>query len=128
MTWLALELAQDSLRPAYEASLAAIEEGAKAPEAASAFMASLGGPTTLAEFQAALAGFIAATDAWRVYLSAYLATLPQSCLVGMVYRPLGTTGTWHIERPGYIPNEHAAVLRAAPELAALIAAFEAVGA
>ena len=128
LTWLALETAQDSLRPAYEASIEALAEGAKAPDAASAFMAALGGPATLDAFGDALQGFVVATDAWRVYLAGYLANLPQSCLVSLVYRPLGQTGTWHIERPGFIPAEHAAALRAAPELDALIVAFEAVGA
>ncbi|WP_444452049.1 hypothetical protein ACTTAI_13405 [Rhodobacter capsulatus] len=128
LTWIALEMAQDSLRPAYEASIEALAEGAKAPEASEAFMSSLGGPATLDAFGDALQGFVVATDAWRVYLAGYLSGLPQSCLVGLVYRPLGQSGTWHIERPGYIPAEHAAALRGAPELAALIVAFEAVGA
>ena len=128
LTWLALETAQDSLRPAYEASIEALSEGAKAPEAAGAFMQSIGGPASLSDLQTALQGFVVATNAWRVYLAGYLANLPQSCLVSLVYRPLGQTGTWHIERPGFIPAEHAAALRAAPELDALIVAFEAVGA
>jgi len=129
MTWMTLEMAQDALRPAYEMSLDALAEGAKAPEAAGAFMASIGGPETLVDFQTMLQGFVNATAAWNGFLSTYLSTLPQSCLIGLVRRDLrGITGTWHIERPGFIPGEHAANLRAAPQLLSLIEAFEAVGA
>jgi len=129
LTWYALENAQDSLRPAYEASIEALAEGAKAPEAAGVFMQSIGGPATLADLQTALQGFVAATAAWNAFLSDYLSALPQACLVSLVRRDLaGFTGTWHIERPGFIPAEHTGALRASPELSALIAAFEAVGA
>ncbi|WP_444453101.1 hypothetical protein ACTTAI_19110 [Rhodobacter capsulatus] len=129
LTWLALETAQDSLRPAYGASLEALVEGAKAPEAAGVFMASIGGPATLVEFQGKLESFVGAAEAWNAFLEGYLAALPQSCLVGLVRRDLnGINGTWHIERPGFIPSAEAAALRASPELAALITSFEAVGA
>lgn len=129
LTWFSLEMAQDSLRPAYEASIEALAEGAKAPEAAGVFMQSIGGPATIEELQQALQGFVEATAAWNTFLSGYLLTLPQSCLISLVRRDLsGFTGTWHIERPGFIPAEHAGVLRASPELSALIGAFEAVGA
>jgi len=129
VTWMMLEMAQDALRPAYEMSLDALTEGAKAPEAAGAFMASIGGPETLMEFQTLLQGFVDATAAWNSFLATYLSTLPQSCLIGLVRRDLrGITGTWHIERPGFIPAEAAGALRASPELGALIGAFEAVGA
>lgn len=131
LTWRALESAQDSLRSAKIAALSALTEAAKASDksAVEAFMASMDGPATLAEFQAALGAVEAASSAWNDTLTTFLAGLPNGDLIGVSVQDTGLpTETRHITRPHFIPAERAASLRSSPDLNALVKAFEAVGA
>ena len=128
MTFRSLDEAQDGLREAKATTFVALAEGGKAPAAAEAFMAGLGGPATLADYTAAAADIEAKAAAWNALLASTLAGLPVEAVIGLVTITTGGIDTKHIERRHFIPAELAAPLRASAELAALITAFEAVGA
>lgn len=128
LTLHAINAAQDGLRHAKATTLGALSEGAKAPEAAEAFMAGLGGPATLAEYNAAAVEIEAKAAAWNARVAACLASLPVDAVIGMVVVDRDGIITRHIEHKSFIPADYADPLRHSDELAALIAAFEAVGA
>jgi hypothetical protein len=129
LTWRLLEDAQNSLRSAKLTTIKALTEGMKAPQASEAFMAGMGGPVTLVEFQQALGAVEIAASAWNDNLVTFLAGLSASDLIGMQSQDAGfPTETRHIVRPAFIPGATAAPLRQSRELANLIAAFETVGA
>ncbi|RAP39424.1 hypothetical protein BYZ73_20640 [Rhodovulum viride] len=128
LTWYSVEAVQTALRSAKASTLAAIAEAQKAPAAAEAFMAGIGGPTALPDLIALADEIEAAASAWNDALTAWVSGLPASDLIRVV--TIATDGilTRHIERPAFVPAARAAALRARPELAALIGAFDAVGA
>jgi hypothetical protein len=129
LTWRMLEDAQNSLHIAKSTSIVALSSASSAPAAAEAYMASIGGPASISDFQASLAAVETAAAAWNVALSAFLASLPTNQLLHLATRDVGLpTETKYISRPAFIPGQYAAALRAEPSLSALIAAFEAVGA
>lgn len=128
LMWSALDDIQTGLRRSKISTYATFAEAAKQPQAAEAHMASLGGPESIAEYQVKAAGVEQAAAAWNAWLAGYLVTLPPSALIGMVVYSTDDIETKHIERPAFIPGALAAPLRASAELAALITAFEEVGA
>jgi hypothetical protein len=128
LMWSSLDDIQTGLRRSKATTYATFAEAAKQPQAAEAHMASLGGPATIADYQAKAIVVEQAAAAWNSWLAAYLVTLPSSVLIGMVVYSTDGIETKHIERPAFIPASSAAPLRASAELAALIDAFEEVGA
>ncbi len=128
LLWASLDAVQDGLRRSKVTTYATFAEAAKQPQSAEAHMASLGGPSTIAAYQAKAVVVEAAAAAWNAWLAGYLATLPTGSLVGMVIRSQDGIDTKHIEWATFIPGDLAAPLRASAQLAALITAFEAVGA
>lgn len=128
LTMHAINAAQDGLRQAKATTMGALSEGAKAPDAAEAFMAGLGGPATLAEYHAAAQDIEVKAAAWNARVAACLRSLPVESVIGMVVLDRDGIVTRHIEHKSFIPAEHADPLRQSAELAALIGAFEAVGA
>lgn len=103
----------------------AFAEAQKAPEAATAFMASIGGPASLQDYGAGAIALEAAAGDWNGRLSAALASIPAADLITTVLR--AETQTRHIEHAAFISAVIADPLRQSPELAALIAAFESLG-
>jgi glutathione S-transferase len=128
LLWSSLDDIQTGLRRAKVTTYATFAEAAKQPASAEAHMASLGGPPTIAAYQAKAAGVEQAAAAWNAWLAAYLVTLPPSALIAVVIHTNDGIETKHIERRAFIPGALAAPLRASAELAALIEAFEEVGA
>lgn len=128
LMWSSLDAVQDGLRRAKVTTYATFAEAAKQPAAAEAHMASLGGPATIAAYQAKAVAVETEAAAWNAWLAGYLATLPTGSLIGMVTNGADGIETRHIEWAAFIPGDLAAPLRASAQLAALITAFEAVGA
>jgi len=128
LTWRALDQVQNGLAQSKAACTQALIEGQRQPTSSEAFMAGLGGPATLAEFQAGIMACEVAAAAWNTALAGFLGGLSGSEVVALVRRGEGTAATSHIERVPYLTPARADVLRQSNELAALIAAFEGVGA
>lgn len=128
LPWWALDRVQDGLAQSKETCLAALAEGQRQPVSSEAFMASMGGPITLADFQTKIAACEAAAAGWNAALAAFVASLSASELIVLVRRGEGMMATSHIERVAFLTQARADTLRQSPELATLIAAFEAVGA
>lgn len=128
LMWSSLDDIQTGLRRAKLTTYATFAEAAKQPISAEAHMASLGGPASIADYQAKAVGVEMAAAAWNAWLAGYLVTLPPSALISVVIHAGDGIETKHIERPAFIPGDLAAPLRASAELAALIEAFEEVGA
>lgn len=128
LTFHSLNEVQDGLREAKSTTFAALAEGGKSPEAAELFMAGLGGPATLAEYYTAAADIESKAAGWNGKVNAILLTLPVECVIGMVPVTQNGITTKHIEYKSFIPAQYSDELRSSPELAALIAAFEGVGA
>lgn len=128
LPWHALHRVQDGLAQAKAACLEALAEGQKQPASADAFMAAMGGPATLTDFAARMAEVEAAASAWNGTLSALLADLSAAEVVALIRRGEGMAATRHIEFVPYLTGARADALRQSQALAALIAAFEAVGA
>ncbi|MBL3569931.1 hypothetical protein BV509_01100 [Rhodovulum sulfidophilum] len=118
----------EALRTAKLACLAALAEGQKQPAAAEAFMASLGGPETLADFGAALVQIDAAATAWNDSWAAWLGTLAVSDLIQPATMIREGVDTRYIARIEAVSDATAAPLRQAQALDDLIAALEATGA
>lgn len=128
LPWHYLDSIQNGLRASKVATYATFAEAAKQPQAAESYMASMGGPKTIADYQAKAYGVEVAAAAWNRMLAEFVAALPHSALISVVVQSYDGIETKHLERPGFIATAEAAPLRASPELAALVAAFEAVGA
>lgn len=120
-----LDAVQAGLEQAKITFVAALTEAQKAPEAAQAFMASVNGPVTLAQYQQGAVTIETAAAAWNARLAATLASLTSADLITLVTRP--DSQTKHIERSAFIPAVVADPLRQSAELGALLASFEAVG-
>ncbi len=127
LTWRDVNAIQDGLHRAKETTAAALAEGQKAPAAAEAFMASIGGPATLAEFAALAADIEAKATAWNVRLAAALAELTADEVIFLGHRGEGAAATRHVQYRHFLPARVADPLRQSDELAALVAAFVAVG-
>lgn len=123
-----LDAIQDGLRAAKVSTFAAFAEAAKQPAAAEAFMANMGGPPSLAAYRAAAGAIEVAAAGWNAFLAAWLSGLPRESLIAIVVRSYDGIETKHVERPAFVAAEVAAPLRASAQLAALVAAFESVGA
>lgn len=119
---------QDALREAKTTTFAALSEGAKAPIAAEAFMAGLGGPSSLADYQASAMNIEAKASAWNALMASTIHSLPVDAVIGMVTLAMDGIETKHIEYRSFIPATYAEPIRSSQQLADLIAAFEAVGA
>lgn len=128
LTFNALNDVQNALRISKATTYAALQEGAKSPAASESFMASIGGPETLADFQAAAFDLEAKASAWNSLVAATLSTLPVDKVIGMVTVSTNGIETRHIEYKTFIPADLAAPIRTSQQLADLISAFEAVGA
>lgn len=128
LTLRSLDDVQNGLQVAKATTFAALSEGAIAPAAAEAFMAGLGGPATLAAYQAAAMDIEGKASAWNGLLAGVLTGLSGPDLIALVTRDVGGIETRHIEYVAFIPAATAGQLRTSQELAELIAAFEAVGA
>lgn len=123
-----LNEAQDALRDAKVTTFAALSEGAKAPATSEAFMAGLGGPASLEDYQSAAMVIEAKASAWNALIDSTLASLPVRSVIGMVSVSLDGIVTKHVEHKSFIPADYAANLRSSQQLTDLIEAFEAVGA
>lgn len=128
LPWWALDRVQDGLAQSKASCVEALIEGQRQPATSEAFMASLGGPPTLADFQAKIAACEVAAVAWNKALAVLLASLDATEVIALVRRGEGSMGSSHIERVAFLAQSRADVLRQSDEMAALIAAFEAVGA
>lgn len=128
LPWWALDRVQDGLAEAKVSCIEALVEGQRQPASSETFMASLGGPATLGDFQSKIAACEAAAAAWNASLGQLLASLTATEVIALVRRGQGNMGTSHIERVSYLAQDRADTLRQSAQLAALIAAFEAVGA
>lgn len=128
LPWVYLDAVQNGLRASKVGTYAVLAEAAKQPQSAEAYMASLGGPETLAEFQAKAVQVEIAAAAWNAFLAGFIETLPHSALIAIVVQSYDDIRTKHIEHPGYIPAAEAVAVRTSSTLTDLIAAFEAVGA
>lgn len=128
LMWSSLDDIQNGLRRAKVTTYATFAEAAKQPLAAEAHMTSLGGPETIADYQAKALVVEQAAAGWNAWLAGFLGSLPSSALISIVIHAHDGIETKHIEQPPFIAATLAAPLRASAELAALIAAFEAVGA
>jgi hypothetical protein len=127
LTWRSLNEVQQALDAAGNACFAALVEGQKAPASATDYLVGLGGPATLQDMAIGIQAAKDAATAWNIMLTDWLATLPPSALITTVVRKTGVA-SMHFENAHFIPADLALPLRNAPELAALIAAFENVGA
>ncbi|MBL4929342.1 hypothetical protein [Fuscibacter oryzae] len=128
LPWMYLDAVQNGLRASKVATYAVFAEAPKQLAFAEQHMASIGGPASIAEYQAKAVQVEIAASAWNAFLTGFVEGLPHTALIAIVVQSYDNIQTKHIERPGFIAAAEAAALRAAPELAALIAAFEAVGA
>lgn len=128
LPWWALDRVQDGLLQAKESCLAALSEGQRQPVTSEAFMASLGGPETLADFQAKIQACEIAAVAWNAALGSLLSSLAADEVIALVRRGGGIMATSHIERVPFLTQARADTIRQSQELTDLIAAFEAVGA
>lgn len=128
LTWRSIDAIQEGLRESKITTYATFAEAAKQPASSEAYMASMGGPQTLTDYQAKAAGIEIAAHNWNAFLRTWVASIPHEMLIGVVTASVNGIETKHIERPAFVGAEHAMSLRASPELQALIEAFEAVGA
>lgn len=119
---------QAGLRASKIAGIAVVTEGAASPAAAEAHMASLGGPATMAEFQATMADVEAKAATWNVALEAALAGLSNAELITLAFDTRNGVSTRAIEFKQEIPALKAAPLRQSAEIADLLDAFDAAGA
>jgi len=122
-----LDRLQDSLRAAKIASFTVMAEGQKAPANAETFMASMGGPTTLQDFGAAMADIETKASAWNNVLSSWIAGLSAANFVEVSTVSREGVDTRHILRTDMCDGPTAAPLRSSAALNDLIAALEAVG-
>ncbi|GAA0309167.1 hypothetical protein [Rhodovulum strictum] len=123
-----IDRANDAMRAAKSLCLSALAEGQKQPAASAAFMASIGGPSSLAVFAGHLAQIDAAATAWNDAWSAWLDTLEVSELIQPATLDRDGIETRYIARTEVIGDAKAAPLRGSQALADLVAALAAVGA
>lgn len=128
LTWRALEDAQQKIAIAKATGLDAYTEAQRQPAAAQQFLADIGGPETLAEFNTLLGQLNTAMNAWHAGLTALIDLMDGTEFMTVVQRGTGAGSTFHFERVGFLAEARADVLRNSTQLANLIAAFEAVGA
>lgn len=120
---------RDALAAAKIQNLAAISEGMKTPDGAEAYMVSIGGPATLAQYHAALLTVEASAAAWHAVSEAWYRALPFSAFMAFeTHEPQPGVRVRRLVGTGVVDEATAAPLRAAPELAALVAALESAGA
>lgn len=124
--WSELDAIQNGLRGAKIGCLRAIAEAQKAPAAAETYMASMGGPVTLAAFIAAMTDIEVKAAAWNGALATWLGAISATELVSLDVDQ--ASATRFINRRLPILGSTVASLRASSELDALILALEAVGA
>lgn len=124
----AIDRIQMNLRKANVAAGAAMVEAAKAPADAETFMQSMGGPQTLAAFQATAVDLEAKAAAWNATLSAWLNGLSASNFAQLGIRDQNGVQTKHIMAVNMCDEAAAAPLRTSQELADLITVLESVGA
>lgn len=117
---------QTLLLRAKAAAARASAEAQGAPVVAEAYMADMGGPATLAAFQAGMTATENAAAIWNAALAAILDALPGMLRLVTVARD-GVTAK-ALEYASSIPAAQADPLRQGPELAGLIAALETAGA
>jgi hypothetical protein len=128
LTFRDLDLVYQGLSDSKVNALAALAEGGKAPTGAEEFMAKMGGPATLADFQVKLEDIETKAAAFHAEVTATFAAIPSSSLIAVKTRNLGGVTVPFIERGAFIPATYANPLRTSAALADLQAAFEAVGA
>jgi hypothetical protein len=128
LTFRALNNVQDGLATAKITTGEALTEGTKQPAHAESFMASLGGPATLAEYYAAAQDTEIKASAWNVELAALLSSLTADELIGLEPAGVAPLDYKLIEHRSFIPAAKADPFRSNQALADLIASFEAVGA
>lgn len=128
LVWSDVDAVQNGLRRAKIATIQALAEAAKRPADAEAYMRSMGGPESLAAFQAAAAEIEARAAQWNRRLAEALAGLTADEAVRMVTHDAGGITTRHVQHVHYLPARLAEPLRGSTELAELIAAIAAFGA
>jgi len=128
LTWRALEDAQKKIAIAKAAGFDAFEDAQKQPATAEQFLADIGGPATLAEFNTLLGQLNTAMNAWHTGLTQLIAVMDGPEFLAVAQSGTGASSTFHFERVGGLTQARADVLRNSSQLADLIAAFEAVGA
>lgn len=128
LTFRALDDVQEGLARAKQTTAAALTEGHKQPGAAEAFMASLGGPATLAAYGAAAVDIEAKAAAWNIALAGLLSSLTADELIGLELQGVDPLSYKLIRYKHFIPAAKADLFRLNQALSDLIAAFEAVGA
>lgn len=119
-----LDEIQQGLARSKTTFLQAMAEGQKAPASAEAYMVSVNGPATLADYQGHAEDIEAAAAAWNARLAQALAEIPGSDLIYMVRDD--RTQTKVIERARFVPATIADPLRQSTEMTGLAAAFDAV--
>lgn len=130
LTFRDLDLIYEGLASSKIHALAALAEGSKpgAQAGAQEFMASMGGPATLTDFQSKLVTIETKAAAFHAEVAAAFAAMPPTDLIRVNSRSVGGVTVPFIERAAFIPAAYADPLRQSTELAELVAAFEAVGA
>lgn len=122
-----LDRIQEALRAAKLAATEVITEGQKSPANAEAFMASMGGPTSLQAFGAAMVDLETKASAWNDALAVWVGGLSAANFAEVATVSREGTDTRHILRVDMCDGLTATPLRESTELADLIAALEAVG-
>ena len=128
MTWRTINTGLETLRNARETSTLALSEANKSPVGAEAYLATLGGPQTLAAFQSGLVNINQKATAFTDSLALWVDGLPVSQIrsVGAVSYN-GVSSVQVIDTP-FVSAAYIGTLRTSVELQELIAAFEAIGA
>lgn len=117
-----------ALAAAKIATSGALQEGAKQPVSAESFMAGLGGPQTLTDFQTAAVDIEVKAAAMNSRLAAMIATIPNADLIEVVTIGQAPLNYKEVQFKHYVPAAYADPFRASAELDTLVKAFEAVGA
>lgn len=128
LPWRNLHTIQDNLYNAKVASIAAIAEAERNVIGSESYIRSIGGPENITAFKQGLYNVEVAAAAWNAKLEIWRSELTTEELIKLVTRGSGVSATKHWEHVPYVVASKVDQLRQSPELTALIAAFEAVGA
>lgn len=132
LPWNTLGAVQGALRNAKVAATEALSEANKRPATAEAYMADMGGPSTLIDFQNAMGAIETAATAYNARVQSMLNLLTVSEVMWMEVFSADGIDTQILKHNPAIPNANpdkkADHLRVSQELADLIAAFESAGA
>ena len=128
LTWRSINAMQSDFRTAKTACLLAIAEANKSPASAQNYLANMGGPATLVLFNDGLSNIQQASNALFQAFGVWLDGLPNAEIRSVVNVTVNGVTTPQVVDAAFVSAASAAPLRTAPQLAALIVAFEGIGA